>query len=576
MSRERGLATQRNEREGSAFLTSFSDRTWLRLFVIGDLAGLAIAGAFPGWHWLAFIVNGVSSSATACFCYAGLRGARPNLRLIWGIFLVVMIVLAINNTYQFYAMFSVEPHFQYYSTPPKGGLGAFSTLTAFSSARTVLPLFLFSQIEDNDNPPYFRRIDIAQCILVVGLTMLVFQPSLVGGHENSISQTRWLRSIAVELTFFFGVINWLGRPPGEARQLVGAINLYFLVKLLANIATVLHRGDPGNLLVTSYALADVTFVIAALHGRRHPQAEGAGRSALGEAIRFLNPAFFAITAQGLALVVGQTDPLLGGGLGILSVLLYVLRSARWQSDFRRLQAEIAEAALARTNFLLDINHEIRSPLTSITLNASRLNRETGLSGDQAALTRSIHKGAELVISTLNDILDISRLESGRLRIPLRPFDAVPVIEETADLLEPQARHRKVTIEWQQASLSPLLGNAARLRQVLINILSNAIRHAPENSKVVIAVEEGTWDSRACARIIVTDFGAGIPPDRQALLFRRFSQLGPHAAGSSGLGLAISNSLVKLMEGKIAFESAPGKTSFWVELQAAPQNSLSTF
>lgn len=263
-------------------------------------------------------------------------------------------------------------------------------------------------------------------------------------------------------------------------------------------------------------------------------------------------------------------------MGILSVLLYVLRSARWQSDFRRLQAEIAEAALARTNFLLDINHEIRSPLTSITLNASRLNRETGLSGDQAALTRSIHKGAELVISTLNDILDISRLESGQLRIPLRPFDAIPVIEEAADLLEAQARHRKVTIEWRRTSLPLLLGNAERLRHVLINILSNAIRYAPENSKIVIAVEEAMWDSRRSARVIVTDFGDGIPPDQQALLFRRFSQLGPHAAGSSGLGLAISDALVKLMEGKIAFESEPGKTSFWVELQSASQGGLSTF
>lgn len=220
MSRERGLATQRNEREGkaigrSAFLTSISDRTWLWLFVIGDLAGLGIAGALPGWHWLAFVINGVSSLATACFCYAGLRSARPNLRLAWGIFLVAMILLAINNAYQFYVTFSVEPHFQYYSTPPERGLGAFSTLTALSSARTVLLLFLFSQIEDNDNSPYFRRIDIAQCVLVVGLIMLVFQPSLLGGHENSISQTRWLRSIGIELTFFFGAINWLGRPPAR-------------------------------------------------------------------------------------------------------------------------------------------------------------------------------------------------------------------------------------------------------------------------------------------------------------------------------------------------------------------------
>src|SRR5262249_7019526 len=139
------------------------------------------------------------------------------------------------------------------------------------------------------------------------------------------------------LTFFFGAINWLGRPPGAARQLVGAMNLYFLVKFLANLATALHQGYPGNFLVTSYALADATFVVAVLHARRCPEIEGAGRTVLGEVIRFLNPALFTIAAMCLALAVGQADPPLGGGLGLLSVLLYVLRSTRWQFDFRHLQ-----------------------------------------------------------------------------------------------------------------------------------------------------------------------------------------------------------------------------------------------
>jgi signal transduction histidine kinase len=160
------------------------------------------------------------------------------------------------------------------------------------------------------------------------------------------------------------------------------------------------------------------------------------------------------------------------------------------------------------------------------------------------------------------------LESGQLRIPLLPFDAIPVIGETVDMLEPQARQRNVVVEWRQASLPCLLGNAERFRQVLINLLSNAIHNAPENSKVVIATQEGMWDRRPCARVIVTDFGKGMPPEEQAVLFRRFSQLGQNGAGSSGLGLAISNALAKLMEGKIAFESRPGRTSFWVELRCA--------
>jgi signal transduction histidine kinase len=570
MSRGRGLTEYRNDGEGEAtapFLVSLSDQTWLWLFVIGDLAGVAIAGALPGWHWLPLLVNGASGTAAACFCFAGLRKARPNSRLIWAIMLVALILLVLPHLYQFCATFAAEADFRFYSTRPSQGIAASNVITALSAARTVLLLFLFSQIEHNDDTSYFRWIDIAQSILVVGLTILVFQSGPLGGHQYSIPYTRWLGSIATQLTVLFGVINWLSRPPGEARQLVGAIDLYFCVKVLVNLTAQLQGGFPSGLVLACYSLADMVFVMAVLNARRNREPEGT-RSVPAEALRFYNPAFFTVTAMGLALVVDQTYPLLGKGLGILSVTLYVLRSARWHSDYRRLQTQTAQAAQARTDFLLDVSHEIRSPLTSITLNAARLHRETQLNTDQAALTRTIHKGAELVLSTLNDILDISQLESGQLRIPLAPFDAIPVIDETADLLEPQARHRKVTIEWRQAALPRLVGNAERLRQVLINILSNAIRHAPENSKIVITVAEGRWDNRPSARITVTDFGEGILADQQALLFRRFSQLGPHAAGNSGLGLAISNSLVKLMDGKIGFDSRPGQTRFWVELPAA--------
>ena len=107
-----------------------------------------------------------------------------------------------------------------------------------------------------------------------------------------------------------------------------------------------------------------------------------------------------ITSLCLAFAVGRYNKFLGGALILLSVLLYVLRTAKWQSDFRRLKVETAAAEQARTDFLLDINHEIRSPLNSISLNASRLNHEAGLSVDQAVMARALHKGAEFVISTL--------------------------------------------------------------------------------------------------------------------------------------------------------------------------------
>jgi signal transduction histidine kinase len=112
----------------------------------------------------------------------------------------------------------------------------------------------------------------------------------------------------------------------------------------------------------------------------------------------------------------------------------------------------------------------------------------------------------------------------------------------------------------------LLGDAKRLRQVLTNILANAIRYAPQHSKIVVEMKSVSWSDGPAGRITVTDFGEGIPQSKQESLFRRFSQPGENVAG--GLGLAISSALVNAMGGTIAFESEPGRTSFWIELRQA--------
>jgi signal transduction histidine kinase len=347
-----------------------------------------------------------------------------------------------------------------------------------------------------------------------------------------------------------------------ARRVIAAIaNQAYLA--LGNAPLLQEARNAPVMALIFETLPHLIFVMAALHQFRpiRPLLSASRR----ETIRILNPVCFTIASLCLAIVVIRYNELLGGALVLLSVLLYVLRSIKWQWEFRRWKDRVAAAAQARVNVLLDINHEIRSPLTSISLNASRLNREAGLSADQAVMAKTLHKGAEFVISTLNDILDMSRIESGALRVPLKPFDPGPVIGEVVELLELEAEYRKIVIDWHATPMPALLGDAKRLRQVLTNILSNALRHAPQHSKVVVAMERVAWADGPAGRITVTDFGKGIP---QELLFRRFSQLGDNVAGSSGLGLAISSALVKAMGGTIAFESEPGRTSFWVELRQA--------
>jgi hypothetical protein len=392
------------------------------------------------------------AALTFFFAADRLRTARPDVSLIWTTVLATMALLVIGHLFQFWILLSAEINLPPHLRLAKVSVEGFSWYSAFVSARLVLFLFLFAQIEDYDDTPYFRLVDALQSALIICLVIVVHSPTLLGAQALPLSQTVLLRALVFPLVFCFGMINWLGRAPGYARQLVGAITLYLLAKSVVNGLNIILGSAPilnddrsaSAATLVLETLPHLLFVIAALHRfprtRQNPPASGGYR----ETIRFLNPVCFTIASLGLEFAIGRYNELLAGGLITLSVILYVLRSAKWQSDFRRLKEKVADTAQARANFLLDINHEIRSPLTSITLNASRLTREAGLSTDQAIMVKAIDKGAEFIISTLNDVLDMYRMESGKLRVPLKPFDVAPVISEAVEMLEPQAERRNLS------------------------------------------------------------------------------------------------------------------------------------
>ena len=545
-------------------VAAISDRMWLLLFVAAQAAMIASALLWPHALWLPFLCDTVMAALTFLFAADRLGSAKPEVRLIWIIVLSAMALLSLGHLLQFWGVVRTEIDLSRTLQPANVSTLGLGWGSLFVSARVPF-LFLFAQMDENDDNSYFRVIDGLQSVLVICLVTVVYSPGLVGAPPLPPGQTVILFNLVFPLLAFFGLMNWLGRVPDYGRQLVGAIILYLLAKSLATPLLLEARKVPVMGLAFQ-TLPHLIFVMAVLYPFRPTRPLLSGRQR--ETIRFLNPVCFMIASVCLAFGVGRYNELLGGALVLLSVLLYVMRTAGWQSDFRRLKLKASEAERTRANFLLDINHEIRSPLTSITLNASRLNRETGLSTDQAILVKTIHKGAEFVISILNDILDMSRMETGSLRVPLKPFDAGRVIDEVVELLELQAESRNIAIDWHAVPGPPLLGDAKRLRQVLTNILANAIRHAPQHSKIVVEMKPVSWSGGPAGRFTVTDFGEGIPQAQQELLFQRFSQLGESVAGSSGLGLAISSALMHAMGGTIGFESEPGRTSFWVELPQA--------
>jgi signal transduction histidine kinase len=264
---------------------------------------------------------------------------------------------------------------------------------------------------------------------------------------------------------------------------------------------------------------------------------------------------------------------LADGRGAIVQFFDVSREARREGRLRARERELGEArraaeaaTRAKTAFLANMSHEIRTPMAGIIGLAGQL-ADAELPGDSAAHARIVARSAEELLRIVNDVLDLSGLEAGRIELVEAPFDPATLVEEAFALIAPRAAQaglepRKPALD----DLPPALtGDAGRLRQVLLNLLANAIRFTREGFVSVRASAPARSDGRRDFVVEVADSGPGVPEAARARLFRPFEQLDPDARrrhAGTGLGLAISRGLVERMGGEITYAARPGGGSLF--------------
>jgi signal transduction histidine kinase/DNA-binding response OmpR family regulator/HPt (histidine-containing phosphotransfer) domain-containing protein len=291
---------------------------------------------------------------------------------------------------------------------------------------------------------------------------------------------------------------------------------------------------------------------------------------------------FVVIQQESTFSTAMAATMLVGFQTLLALLTY--RTARGFARSRRRIAEQAEeirqqnedlvvareeallAAQAKQAFLATMSHEIRTPLNGV-LGMTRLLAETPLSAEQQDFVRTIQVSGTTLLAVINDILEYSRIESGRLELESEPLRVGEVVEEALEIVADRARERGIELVCEVDPGVPhtITGDVTRLRQVLTNIAGNAVKFTTEGEVVVSVRRRSSPEAypRVEIEFNVRDTGIGIPADRIPLLFTPFTQADASTTrryGGTGLGLAICRRLTELMGGTISVESTPGEGS----------------
>lgn len=249
------------------------------------------------------------------------------------------------------------------------------------------------------------------------------------------------------------------------------------------------------------------------------------------------------------------------------ILRDITQRKRGDEAIRAAHDRAVEAVNVKAQFLATMSHEIRTPINAV-VGMSELLLQTPLPEEAREYAMTVRDSAESLLVIVNDILDFSKIEAGRMELDEVPFSPIVAVENASDILAAAARKKGLSLSTFVAAEVPrrVLGDADRLRQVLLNLIGNAVKFTAQGSVTVRTVVERSEGEQAVLRFSVTDTGPGIAPDVSEYLFEPFRQADQSTSrrfGGTGLGLSISRRIVELMGGRIGFDSSLGRgATFW--------------
>ena len=290
--------------------------------------------------------------------------------------------------------------------------------------------------------------------------------------------------------------------------------------------------------------------------------------------------FPIVTGDGRELWLGQkVQPVVENGeiVGYHGLARDITDRMRLKDELVLARDAALESAQLKSRFLATMSHEIRTPMNGV-IGMIGLLLETDLSAEQREIAMTAQTSADSLLTIINDILDYSKIESGKLKFERNEFDLIEVIYGSVDLLVEQATSKSLDIAVIVEDDVPtrLRGDAGRLRQVLINLIGNAVKFTESGTIVITAANEHLSDRNAVIRFTVQDTGIGIDSDVASELFMPFVQADGSATrrfGGTGLGLAICRQLVEQMNGRIGVESSAGQgATFWFTVELERQET----